>query len=269
MRKLLAAAVAAAVALAGFTVLATADEGQEGTSWTFSFSDKRKAKPTGSNSIIEPAKRDTKGTDDPSDDHYDAPAVSVIRFPPGSTVDTGARRFCRESPSDVQAGRESCPGRTKIGSGLANNVLGQPDEGGGTEVVAPIEAFNLRRGILFVIDPCSPGTGPGMGAPCTPIPGGRVVLEGAWSKVNRRPTLRVETPAALLRGGVIITRFQLRTNKLTRKQRVRVGGRRRTVVRSYATTPGTCKGRWTSQAIETYEDGSKQTIRDRQTCRRG
>ena len=267
MRKLLIAVLAVSMTVAGFSVLASADEGQQGTSWTFSFTNKKKAKPAGSKSVIEPAKRDTKGTDDPSDDHYDAPAVSIIKFPKGSAINTAARKRCKESPSDVQAGRESCPGKTRIGSGLANSVLGQPDQGGGTEVVAPIEAFNLKRGILFVVDPCSPGTGPGKGGDCQPIPGGRVVLIGSWSKVNTRPTLKVPTPEQL-KGRVIITRFELVTDKLTRKRTVKIDGRRRTVVVSYATTPGNCKGRWKSVAVEKYEDGSKQTIPDRQTCRR-
>jgi uncharacterized membrane protein len=256
VRKLLAAAIAAAMALAGFAVFATADEGQEGTSWTFTFSKRGEDKPTGSNSIIEPAKRDTKGTDDPSDDHYDAPAVSVIKFPKGSEINTKAKKRCKESPSDVQSGREKCPGKTKIGEGQANSLLGQPDEGAGTPIVAPIEAFNLKRGILFVIDPCSPGTGPGTGADCAPIPGGRVVLEGTWRKVETRPTLRVPTPAALQRGGVIITRFQLKTNRIKGANG------------AYARTPDVCKGSWKSQAVETYEDGSKQTINDKMSCNR-
>jgi hypothetical protein len=269
VRKLFVAAIAAAVALAGFTVFATADQGQQGTSWTFSFSNKKKAKPTGSTSIIEPAKRDTKGTDDPSDDHYDAPTVSVIKFPKGSSIDTGARKRCKTSPSAVQSGAGSCPGKTKIGSGLANSLLGQPDEGGGTPIVAPIEAFNLKKGIMFVVDPCSPGTGPGTGTACSPFPGGRVVLVGTWSKVLTRPTLRVPTPDSLQRGGVIITRFELTTDKHTKKVIRKIDGRKRAVVLSYATTPGVCKGKWKSQAVESYADGSKQTIPDSMTCRKG
>ncbi len=265
MQKLLVAAITAAVAISGFAVLANADEGQQGTSWTFSFDAKKKNRATGSLSVFEPAKRDTKGTDDPSDDHYDAPAKSVIKFPAGSAVDTGALARCKETPSDVQAGREKCPNRTRIGSGLANSLLGQPDAGGGTEVVAPIDAFNQKKGILFVVKPCSPGTGPGKGAPCSPIPGGTVVLVGTWSGVNTRPTLTVPTPAAL-RGRVIITRFELDTNKKTRSTTRRIDGKRVTVVRSYVTTPGKCRGTWKSQAIATYEDGTKQKIPDSQTC---
>jgi hypothetical protein len=260
----LIAAVVAVAAVAGMSVLASAGDGQQGTSWTFKFSANKKAKAVGSNSIIEPAKRDTKGTEDPSDDHYNAPAKSVIKFPKGSSIDTRVLKRCTATPSDVQRGTKKCPSGSKIGTGLANNVLGQPDEGGGTEVVAPIEAFNRKNAILFVVRPCSPGTGPGQGATCQPIPGGTVVLEGKWSKITTVPTLTVPTPPALLRGGVIITRFQLKTNKKTKK--TQVNGR--TVIRSYARTPRTCKGTWKSFAVETYQDGSKQTIPDKQRCAR-
>jgi hypothetical protein len=261
----LIAAVTAAMCVAGFAVLATADEGQQETSWTFSFSNKNKAGATGSNSIIEPAKRNTKGTDDPSDDNYSAPAKSVIKFPAGSAIDTSVLKRCTESPSDVQTGNESCPSSSKIGTGLANSLLGQPDAGGGTEVVAPIEAFNQKKGILFVVRPCSPGTGPGKPSPCAEIPGGTVVLVGTWSNVTTVPTLTVPTPASL-KGRVIITRFQLKTNKKTKRTTKTVDGKKVIITRSYATTPKKCKGSWKSFAVETYEDGSKQTIPDTQTC---
>ena len=258
MRKLLIAALAAAVAVAGFTVFAVADEGQQNTSLTFTFSKTGKNKPTGSNTILEPARQDDKGTpDDTSDDHYDAPARSVVKFAKGSNVNTGAKARCKHSPSDVQTGRETCPTKTRIGSGLANSLLGQPDAGGGTEVVAPIDAYNQKNGILFVVRPCSPGTGPGKPNPtCTPIPGGTVVLVGSWSKVNTRPTLNVPTPASL-QGRVIITRFQLKTNKINSRAKG-----------AYVTTPDVCpkSDKWKTLAIETYEDGTKQKLKDTQAC---
>ena len=257
MRKLFLAAAAAAIAVAGFAVFAFAGTGQQSTSWEFTFSKHGENKATGSNSIVVPAKKDDKGTpSDTSDDHYSAPSKSVIEFPKGSVVDTGARARCKESPSDVQTGAEKCPANTKLGSGLATALLGQPDAGAGSgqEVVSPIEAFNQKKGILFLVKPCSPGTGPGKPSPCTPIPGGTIVLVGSWSKADTQPTLTVPTPAAL-QGRVIITRFQLKTNRFKSDKGI------------YVTTPKVCKnGTWKSSAIETYEDGSKQTIKDTQPC---
>jgi hypothetical protein len=263
VRKFLTAVSVAAIACAAFAVYALADPGTQHTSWTFTFSSQKKALPTGSNSIIEPAKRDDKGTADPSDDHYTEPKQSVIKFPVGSGIDTTVLPVCKASSSGLAKGSESCPSKTRIGSGLANSALGQPDAapGSGKDVAAPIKAYNRKNAIVFVVDPCQPDTGPGKGKPCQPIPGGRVVLEGKWTKIATQPTLTVNTPPALI-GHVIITRFQLKTNKITKK--VKVNGK--SVIKSYATTPGKCKGKWKSFAVESYTDGSKQTIPDTQAC---
>jgi len=257
VRKLFVAAIAAAVAVAGFSVFAVAGTGQQQTSWEFTFSKKGPNKPTGSNSDLSPAKVNDQGTPDTADDRFVAPSKSVIKFPAGSNVNDDAKAKCKESPSDVQARRAACPGRTKIGSGVANAVTGQSPTSSGTELISNIEAFNVKNGILFVVDPCTEGTGPGRS--CQPIPSARVVLVGKWKKVNTRPTLTVVTPPALLTGGVIITRFQLKTNKINSRAKG-----------SYVNTPDVCprSREWTSTATETYQDGTKQTIRDTQVCNR-
>ena len=256
MRKLFLAAIAAAVAVAGFAVFALAGTGQQSTSWEFTTTKKGEDVSTGTNSIVVPAKKDDKGTpSDTSDDHYSPPAKTVIEFTKGAEVDTGARPRCKESPSDVQSGREKCPSNTKVGSGIATSLLGQPDAGAGTEVVAPIEAFNQKKGLLFIVKPCSPNTGPGKPSPCTPIPGGTIALVGTWSKADTKPTLTVPTPPALLQGGVIITRFQLKTNRFKSDKG------------SFVVTPQVCDGgTWSTRAKLTYQDGSKQTIKDTNPC---
>jgi hypothetical protein len=242
------------MAVAAFAVIASAGPGQQGTSWEFKFSKKGENKPSGSTSDLSPAKINDQGTPDTSDDRYIAPSKSVIKFPVGSNVNDDAKAKCKESPSDVQSRRASCPGRTKLGTGVANAVTGQSATNPGTELVSNIEAFNVKNGIMFVVDPCTEGTGPG--SSCQPIPSARVVLVGQWSKVNTRPTLTVPTPPALLQGGVIITRFQLKTNKINSRAKG-----------SYVTTPDVCRNDvWTSTATETYQDGSRQTIRDQQPC---
>jgi hypothetical protein len=255
VRKLFIAAIAAALAVAGFAVFAFAGTGEQSTSWEFTFSKKGENVATGSNSILVPAKKDDKGTSDTSDDHYNAPSKNVIEFTKGSAVNTGARARCKETPSDVQSGREKCPAKTKVGAGIATSLLGQPDDGAGTEVVAPIEAFNQKKGLLFIVRPCSPGTGPGKGSPCTPIPGGTIAIVGTWSKASTKPTLTVPTPPALLTGGVIITRFQLKTNRFKSDKG------------NFVTTPEVCQGgTWSTRAISSYQDGSKQVIKDTMPC---
>jgi hypothetical protein len=243
--------------VASFAVIASAGSGQQGTSWEFKFSKAGENKPTGSNSDLSPAKVNDQGTPDTSDDRFVAPSKNVIKFPRGSNVNDDAKAKCKETPSDVQSRRASCPGKTRLGSGVANAVTGQSPTSAGTELVSNIEAFNVKNGIMFVVDPCTEGTGPG--SSCQPIPSARVVLVGNWRKVNTLPTLTVVTPPALLTGGVIITRFQLKTNKINSRRKG-----------AYVTTPDVCprSREWTSTATATYQDGSKQTIVDTQGCNR-
>ena len=264
MRKFLIAAVVAVTAVTGFAVFAMADAGKQGTSWEFKYSSGKKARAVASNSIVEPSKVDDKGTPDTADDRYVPTAKTTVIFPKGGSIDTGVLPACKASAGDVQSGRAKCPSNTKIGSGLANSVLGQNADSKGTDLVAPIDAYNRKGAILFHVKPCAPGTGPGKPQPCNPLTASTVVLEGKWSKVTTQPTLTVATPAALLRGGVIITRFQLKTAKKTKK--AQVNGK--TVIRSYATTPGTCKGTWKSSARMNYQDGSTITVPDKQPCTR-
>ena len=264
MRKFLTAAVVAVIAVAGMSVLATADEGPQGTSWDFKFTSGKKARAVGSNSIVEPSKLDDKGTEDTSDDRYAPTHRTVVVFPRGSSIDTGALPSCKKSPSDVQTGKAKCPSNTKIGAGVANAVAGQNADSKGTEIVSLLEAWNRKNEILFAVKPCKPGTGPGTGASCDLVPGGTQVLLGKWSKITTRPTLTVPTPPNLLTAGIIITRFQLKTAKKTRK--TTVNGR--TVIRSYAITPKRCTGRWASSASMRYGDGSTITVPDKQPCSR-
>lgn len=273
MRKLLIAVVAVAMTVAGFSVLASADQGPQGTEWTFSFSAKKKNKPAASNSLIIPAKVDDQGTEDTSDDVYTPPEKSTIRFPKGSSVDTSALARCKLTPSDVGRG-EQCPNRTKLGDGEAVSIVGGEPVGnsgqrrGGSPVNATIEAYNQKNKILFIVQPCGGGTGPTTGEPCAPA-GSPIVLQGKWSKIATRPKLVVPTPPGLLEIGIVIVRFQLTTNKHTKTRRVKIDGVRRRVVVSFATTPNKCRGQWKSFAIEDYVDGSTVKIPDSQTCRKG
>ena len=255
MHKLLMAAVAAAVAVAGFAVFAFANPGPQGTSLEITLSKTGKDKPTGANTVLEPAKRDTKGTDDPSDDHYTSPSKSVIKLAKGSEVNTAALPRCKASESDLQRGTKTCPKNTKIGAGVAQALLGQPDDGAGTPIVSLVDAFNYKGGqLMMIVTPCSPGTGPGTGAPCSPFGGSRVPLPGDWSKVETRPTLTVETPASFEQANIIITEFQLKIRLI------------KTDDGAYARTPDTCGGTWRYQAVETYPDGSTLKINDTQNC---
>lgn len=267
MRKLLIVALAAAVAAVAVTALAGATEGQSGTSWDFKLKPNKVKKAGSSNSLIEPSKIDNQGTVDSSDDVYTPTERTTIIFPRGSSVDTGALARCKLTPSDVGRG-ENCPGRTKLGDGAAVSVVGGTPTGnnqrmGGSRVNATIDAYNQKGKILFVVQPCGAGTGPTTSRDCQPA-GSPIVLQGTWSKVKTRPTLVVPTPPGLLAIGVVIVRFELNTDKHTKTTRVR--GKR--VLRSFVFTPSTCGGKWKTQARAQYSDGTSQTIKDNQKCRK-
>ena len=266
MRKLLVAAITAAVTVAGFSVIATAGQGEAGTSWDFSFKPNKVERPAKSNSLIEPAKVDDQGTEDTSDDVYTPTEKTTIIFTRGSSVDTSALARCKLTRSDVGRG-EDCPDKTKLGDGAAVSVVGGDDAGegkrqGGSKLNGTIDAYNQKGKILFVVQPCAPGTGPTTDSPCAPA-GSRVVLQGTWSKVTTRPTLVVPTPPGLISLGLVIARFQWTTDKHTKT--VKVKGKE--VLKSYVFTPEECGGKWKSKAKANYTDGTSQTIKDSQKCR--
>ena len=68
----------------------------------------------------------------------------------------------------------------------------------------------------------------------------------------------------LLAIGVVIIRFELNTDKHTKTTRVRG----REVLQSFVFTPDTCGGKWKTQAKAQYSDGTTQTIKDDQSCKR-
>lgn len=266
MRKVLIAAVVAVAAVSGLALNASADKGQQDTEWTFTFSKNRVNTAVGSNSLILPAKRDDKGTADESDDTYSPPKTSTILFPKGSSVDTGAMPQCKLTASEAGRG-EQCPKNTNLGDGEAVSLIGATPAGGGTRLNSTIDAFNKKSTILFIIQPCETNTGPTTDKECAPA-GSTIVLEGTWSNTAKQPKLVVPTPQGLIDIGVTILRFRLTTDLHTKKTTKTVNGKKVTVIRSFAFTPKTCTGKWVSSATEVYTDGSKQTIKDSQKCRK-
>lgn len=266
MQRLFSLAGMALVAFLGTAIFASAAEGPNGTSWTFKFSSNKAQQAVGTRSIIEPAKRDDKGTADESDDTYASAKKSTIRFPKGTSVDTSALKRCKLSASDVARGND-CPDKTRVGGGAAVALVGATAQGGGTRLNATIEGYNQKRGILFVVQTCGANTGPSSGRPCEPA-GPPNVLEGKWSKPATAPKLVVPTPQSLLDVGVTILLFDLRTEKITKRVTVKIDGQKRRVLRSFVFTPAKCKRTWSSSATEEYVSGSPLTITDTAICRK-
>ena len=268
MRKFVVAAIVAAVAIAGFSVVANAGKGEGGTSFDLTLKPKKVNRPAGMTVVFEPTKIDDQGTADTSDDVYTPTDENTIKLPRKASVDTRGAPRCKKTPTEVGRG-ENCANKTKVGEGSTLSFVGgQPIEGGdkrqgGVPLRGTMEIFNTKGDLILVVTTCQPGTGPETGQDCVPA-GQRVVLTGEWSNVTRRPTLTVETPTALHQSGVVIVRLEIVVDRHTK--RVKVKGRE--VLRSLFLTPETCRGRWTSQVHTDFTDGSEQTIKDRQKCRK-
>ena len=267
MRKLFVAAIAAAVAVTGFAVIANAGKGEAGTSLDLALKPKKVDKAAGMDVVFEPTKVDDQGTADTSDDVYTPTDKNTIRLPRKSSVDTKARKRCKLTPSEVGQG-QNCPKKTRLGAGsTVTFVGGQPlaDEKrqGGVPLNGTIEVYNLEEDLLLVVQSCQPGTGPTTDNECVPA-SQRVVLTGAWRKVATWPKLVVETPSSLHANGIVITRLELNVDKHTKT--VKVGGKE--VLRAFLLTPETCGGKWKSQVKTNFTDGTKQTIVDKQKCKK-
>ena len=269
MRKLFLAALAVAVAVSGFSVIANAGQGEAGTSWDLTLKPNRVEKPAKIHAVLMPAKVDDQGTADRSDDVYGSTEKNTIIFTRGSSVDTSALPRCKVPASDVGRG-EQCPRKTRVGDGSASVVVGGTNVGegkrqGGTDLNAVIEVFNTKRKLLIVVQACAPGTGPtpdNPDAPCDEA-GTPQVIEGNWSKVATRPKLSIPTPQSLTDVGIVIRRVDLFTEKHTKT--VNEDGKE--VLRSFVFTPETCGGKWKSSLTSEYSDGTSQTIKDSQKCR--
>ena len=244
MRKLLLAALAAAVAVAGFAVISQAGTGEAGTSWEFKYKPAKKNKPAGTDSLIFPAKKNADGS-------FAETKKTTIFFTAGTAFDTSVPPRCKASGGEVVATNGAACKKAQIGHGDALSDIG------GAEFTAQLKAYNQAKGILFLVIACEQGTGPG--SDCVPLNGGTFALQGTLKyadKAKTKPFLVVPTPQTLLDGNITITKFHLVTDKT-------VDG-----ADTYIRTPPKCvKGKFKTKAVIQYDGGvSGQTIKDSQAC---
>ena len=233
MRKFLIGAFVGALvlALAGIAAAGT----NNGVDWDLNYSATGAKKSTGFAAEI-----DSTGTADSTGKPRAARKVTVT-FPRGTEFDTGVRPACDIERLRAE-GTSGCPARSRIGDGSAEAVTG-------LSAIDPvglrIDVFNARNAILFYVR--------GTALPIT------MTLEGKLR--GRVLTVKVpKLPQATRFGEAILTKFAVDINRASRGR----GSRRR----NYATTPSTCpRGRWTTTAVFTYDDG-RTTVRDTDTCRR-
>ena len=268
MRKFFVAAVAVAVAVAGLSALALGNAGEGNTSLELSLKPNKVKKPAIIDAALKPSKVDDQGTADESDDIWTPASKNAISFAKGSSIDTSALKRCGLTASDVGRG-EQCPAKTRVGDGSAVVVVGGTAIGtggqrqGGSKLNATIDAFNKKSSIFLVVQPCGPGSGPGTSQDCQPA-GEPTVLEGKLAKVATHPKLTVVTPQSLLSVGIVIETFKLTTDKKTKT--VKKNGKK--VLKSFVFTPDTCGGKWKTQDKASYVDGTSQTIKDTQKCKK-
>ena len=84
MRKLLLAALAVAVAVAGFAAISQGNSGEAGTSWEFKYKPAKKDKPAGTDSDIRPAKKQADGSyaevrREPGEEPFDSQEFFIAR----------------------------------------------------------------------------------------------------------------------------------------------------------------------------------------------
>jgi hypothetical protein len=260
VRKLLIAAIAAAIAVTGFAVTSQADKGKGGSSWTFAFTPNKAESPAGTDSLIEPSY--TK-----SDGDLAETKKTTIFFSEGSAFDTSVPPKCTATGGQLVSSNGEVCKKAQIGSGDALSKVGTLD------TAALLKAYNKKNAIYFLVIACEPGTGPGQKTPeCTPLNGGTFALEGklGYAGSKSKPKLTVPTPQTLLDGNIIITKFHLKTcnapfSKKCKKT-VTVNGKK--AVRAYTVTPSKCKGKWATKAKIDYDGEPSQTISDTQPCRK-
>lgn len=247
MRKLFVAAVAAAVAVAGFAVISPANEGEDGTSWEFKYKPPKTSKPAAVDALIFPARQMEDGS------FAETKRVTIF-FTPGTQFDTSVPERCTASAGEVVSSNGEACEDAQIGQGDALAQVGT------LETAAELKAYNRKSGILFLVISCNPGTGPGQADPnCTPLEGGTFALEGKLKYADRlklRPFLVVSTPQTLLDGNIIITKFHLETDRVVKRGD------------TYIETPERCRrGKFKTKAKIVYDGGVEgQTIKDSQAC---
>ena len=178
---------------------------------------------------------------------------TTIFFTPTTEFDTSVPPRCKATGGEVVSSNGQACKKAEVGDGDAVALVGTAD------FAAELTAYNRKRGILFLVVTCNPGTGPGTDNECTPLDGGTFALEGKLKYKDRaktKPFLVVPTPQTLLDGNIIIKEFNLVTTKITKAGE------------TYIESPEKCRrGKFKTKAVITYDGGVPgQTIKDSQAC---
>ena len=175
----------------------------------------------------------------------------LLTFPKGTRANTNAAPQCNLSTTDV--GNDKCPDNTVIGSGSAKaNVVFGPEGPVIQDVPATATVYNRKNAIAVRI--VSQGTAD---VPPTTIP--------IIAPLTKKGVLTVNVPQLQPAGPgskVILTYVKLSIRK--KSKTVGRGENRKQV--NFLTSPTTCRGKWTTVAKHTYDDGDSRTVKTTVPC---
>jgi hypothetical protein len=195
-----------------------------------------------------------------------------LKFAKGTDVNPAAVAKCGASNVELeQQGADACPDKSSIGTGSATAKFASPTTPDGRPLPDPqvvVEAFNARGGLVLHLQPSIGGQ------PSNPI-----ILRPRWrGDLTGSPTLRTtippncEPPAARDANGVcrksdgsegneiILNSFKLNTLAKSKGK----GKRKKNLIE----TPRKCRGAWTFTGVFRFADGSTQTLKSKDACRR-
>jgi hypothetical protein len=161
----------------------------------------------------------------------------VLRFHPGTVLDTSALVACKALDTDVQrVGLHACPARSRLGGGSTEGIAG-----GGIAFKTVVTLFNARGHIIVLVQV-----------------DGRTLTNFRDDVKNGTIHVNAKIPA-----GISLTKLDIAIPVHSRK----VGKKRRV----YARTPATCpaSGSWTTTATFIYVDGSEQQLTSDSPCAAG
>ena len=227
MRKSVIGGLVAALllAVAGIAVAGTKNDVKFETKYTTS----RAGAPTGLNTTIEGAPKDSQGRLDPAN-------RVIITFERGTKFDTRVPARCSKATLEEQ-GPNGCPDRSIVGSGEAEAITGIQSLDPAHE---DITAVNTSGGILFYLKGLQ-----------------TLTLEG---KI-RKNKLTVDVPALPVPGnpkGAVLTKFELKVKRIRRGRRAYI-----------TTPPTCSRGRWIVRATFQYPNVPDiRNIASRTRCKR-
>lgn len=190
---------------------------------------------------------DYRNPDDPEGKPY-AVRKLVVRFHPGTKIDTGVPEQCKASDAAfAEQGADACSPESRVGVGKVDL-----DSGGATQpriIKTDVTAFNNEAQLILLFETTNQPTRLRVAA--------RSRIEDATITTEVPPLPGAPPPEPYLAVKTVRETFDTVTRG------------RGDSLRSYVTTPATCPatGYWTNTLEFTYRNGATQTVPTRSPCK--